>query len=127
MHKAVAAVERDGESVRHAVEKYGIPRSTLHDHVSVEVEYGAKPGRDPYLSSEQEKELVSFLTKCGRIGYPHTCAQTMALVQSIVTEKGIETTVSDGWWERFKHHHPNLTLRVAAPLSYARAKAADLT
>lgn len=87
MQKAVAAVECEGESLRCAAEKYG---STLHDHVSGKVEFGAKLGRDPYLSYEQKEELVSFLIKCARIGYPHTCAQIMALVQSIVTEKGIK-------------------------------------
>ena len=29
MQKAIAAVEQGGASIRHAAEKYGIPRSTL--------------------------------------------------------------------------------------------------
>jgi len=117
MQRAVAAVEKQGESLRHASEKYGVPRSTLHDHITGKVEHGSKPGQGSYLSSAEE-EIVSFLIKCGRIGYPHTCKQIMALVQAIVKAKGIETTISDGWWERFKRH-PNLTLRIAAPLSFA--------
>ena len=125
MQRAVTAVEKQGESLRHASEKYGIPRSTLHDHISGKVEHGSKPGRGSYLSPEEEEQLVSLLIKCARIGYPHTRKQVMALVQAIAKGKGIETTISDGWWERFKQRHSNITLRIAAPLSFARAMASD--
>jgi len=30
MQRAVAAVEKQGESLRHASEKYGVPRSSKH-------------------------------------------------------------------------------------------------
>ena len=33
--------------------------------------------------------------------------------------------VSHGWWDSFKRRHPKLTLRTAAPLSYARLMASD--
>ena len=71
MSEAVADVEK-GMSIRCASEKYNIPRSTLHDHVSGKVKFGAKPGRKPYLSIDEEEELVSFLVECAKIGYPHT-------------------------------------------------------
>ena len=125
MSKAVVAVEQGGDSIRRAADKYGVPRSTLHDHVSGKVEHGAKPGRDAYLSLEEEEELVSFLVKCARIGYPHTRKQVMALVQEIVSEKGVCTIISEGWWQRFKQRHQNITLGIAAPFSYARAMASD--
>ena len=125
MQKTIAAVEKHGDSLRCTSEKYGIPRSTLHDHTSGKIEHGAKPGRGAYLTSEEEEELVSFLIKCAGIGYPHTRKQIMALVQGITKAKGIETTISDGWWERFRQRHSEITLRVAAPLSFARAMASD--
>lgn len=40
-------------------------------------------------------------------------------------KKGINSTISEGWWERFKHHQPNLTLQMPAPLSYPKAMAMD--
>ena len=49
----------------------------------------------------------------------------MGLVQEIISGKGIQTVLSDGWWERFKKRHPSITLREAASLSYARAMASD--
>ena len=54
----------------------------------------------------------------------------MALVQRIIESKGIEAifisySISNGWWERFRKRHPNLTLKSAMPLTYARAMATD--
>ena len=49
----------------------------------------------------------------------------MSLIQEIVSKKGIDTVISEGWWERFEQRHPNISLRVAAPLSFARAMAPD--
>ena len=59
---------------------------------------------------KEEEEIVSFLIRCAKIGYPHTRHQIMGLVQEIVSGKGIQTMISDGWWERFKKRHPSITL-----------------
>ena len=74
---------------------------------------------------EEEEEVVSFLIRSAKIGYPHTRHQIMGIVQEIVASKGIQTVISDGWWERFKKHHPSI-MREAVSLSYARAMASDL-
>ena len=39
---------------------HGIPRSTLHDHVSGRVELHRKP----YLTPQEEVDLPQFLVKC---------------------------------------------------------------
>ena len=103
---------------------YGIPRSTLHDHVSGRVTH-SKPGPEPYLSLEEEEELANFLLKCARIGYPKTRQQVLALVQDIVSCRRPEVLVTNGWWERFTKRHPHVTLKSAVPLSYVRAMAQD--
>ena len=121
MQKAITAVEHEGVSLRRAAEMYGIPRSFLHDHVSGRIEHGALPGPSPYLTKGEEEELVAFLVRCAGIGYSHTRHQIMLIVQEMVEGKGIQACISDGWWERFRKRHPELTLRVAAPLSFARA------
>ena len=72
MQNAITAVEQNGISLCHASEMYGVPRTTLHDHVTGRVEHGVLPGPKPYLSKEQEEELVSFCVHCASIGYPHT-------------------------------------------------------
>ena len=66
-----------------------------------------------------------FLIKTAKIGFPHTKKQTLALVQQIVDSRGISTTLSNGWWERFCQRHHKVTLRSAVPFSLARAMASD--
>ncbi len=112
-------------SIRKASELYNVPKSSLHDRVTGKVKVNAKPGRDPYLTSGEEAELVNFIINCSKVGYGHTRKQILSLVQSIINDKGIEMTISSGWWERFKQCHPQLTLRVPAPISLSRAVGSD--
>ena len=125
LESAIVAVEAGGMSIRRAAELHGIPRSTLHDHVSGRIHLNAKPGPSPYLSLEEEEELVSFLVKCAKIGYPHTRQQILGIVQEIVNSRNSDVVVTNGWWERFRQRHPHITLRTAVPLSYVRAMAQD--
>ena len=124
LDQAIAAVHK-GTSIRRAADMFGVPRSTLHDHVSGKVEQFAKQGPKPYLNTEEEEELASFLVRCARIGYPHTRLQVLSIVQNIVNSKKLDVVITNGWWERFRQRHPYLTLRTAMPLSYARAMASD--
>ena len=124
MATAVEAVRR-GETIRRAAELYNVPRSTLSDKVLCKVPLKARSGPSSYLTPEEEEELTSFLIEMAKIGYGHTRKQIIALVQQIVESKGIETVVSSGWWERYIKRHPQIALRVAVPLSMARAMASD--
>ena len=60
-----------------------------------------------------------------KIGYALTRKQVIALVQRITDSKNISANISSGWWERYVRRHPQLTLRVAVPVSMARAMASD--
>ena len=120
----MAAVER-GTSLRKASIMYDVPRSTLYDRVSGRVAMDSRPGRRPYLTIEEEEELVSFLLKCAKIGYAHTRKEVLSLVRRIVESKGFDHVITDSWWRRFCERHPQLTLRAAMPLSQARAMATD--
>ena len=70
-----------GVSYRRAAAMYGIPTTTLFDHMTGRVEVGAHPGPKPYLSFEEEEELASFLEQTAEIGYPRTRSHVLALVQ----------------------------------------------
>ena len=124
MQKAMEAVEK-GDTIRMAAEKFSVPRSSLHDRVSGRVQHGKQPGKPPYLTLEEEEEVVKFLIKCANIGYPRTRAQALALVQQILDKKGIPQMVTFGWWQKFCQRHEVLTLRSAASLSVQRAIASD--
>ena len=56
---AVKAV-RDGHSHRSVAEEYGIPRSTLGDHIRGKMIPGAKSGNPKYLNDAEETELLIF-------------------------------------------------------------------
>ena len=124
MQKAAVAVE-DGMSLRKAAEMFQVPKSTLYDRVTGKVKFGARSGPDPYLTNEEEEELLNFLLKCSDIGYSHSRKQVISIVQQVVDGKRIQTVVSNGWWERFCQRHPQVTLRAPAPLSYSRAVSSD--
>ena len=46
-------------------------------------------------------------------------------MQRVLESRGIQRSVTNGWWESFRRRHPGLTLRTAVPLLLARAKATD--
>ena len=62
MEKLITAVEHEGIGLRQAVEMYAIPWSTLHDHVTGKIEHGALSGPRPYLTKDEEEELVRNAT-----------------------------------------------------------------
>ena len=59
LSKALKDIDK-GLSIRKVSDMYGIPRSTLHDHVSGKVAYGAKCGPDPIWILKKRKSLQVF-------------------------------------------------------------------
>ena len=57
--------------------------------------------------------------------YARTRSEVIALVQRICFGKGLDVSVTHGWWKGFCHRHPSIVLRTPAHLSIARAKATD--
>ena len=95
---AIAAVAK-GMTVRRAAEEFNVPRSTLHDRISGRVELGARSGPERYLGDQEEEQLVEFLVNCAKIGYACTRSQVMEIVQQCLMMRGLEITVTHGWWE----------------------------
>ncbi len=125
MTKAVEACRNGSCSLRKASDLYGVPKTTLYDHVSGRVRPDAASGPERYLSVKEEEELCNFLIGCSQIGYPRTRPQVLAIVQAYTVKKNIMKSVSNGWWQRFRQRHPNITLRSGIPLSLPRAMAMD--
>ena len=92
------------------------PPSMTRSVDSGRVTIGGRSGPTPYLSSEEEDELLSFLNGYSLIGHAHTKKQTVALVQRVVDSKGLNVKVGDGWWKSFTKSHGALTLCTAEPL-----------
>ena len=117
---AVNAVVEGGLSIRRAAEEYAVPKSTLGDHVQGRVLAGAVGGRQRYLSASEEKMLVDFILRSAEIGYPHGRKEIICMVQNVCDHKGLQVTVSHGWWERFCQRNKGFSLRVPSSLSTAR-------
>jgi hypothetical protein len=124
VQKAMRAVTVDKLSIRRAAEMYGIPKSTLSDHLHGKYKYsGGQGGR--LLTDKEEERLAAFLVGCASVGYAKSRKEVLNIVQQILYHRGSEAQVTKGWWDSFKSRHPHLKLRNAEPLSYARAVAND--
>ena len=126
MKQVIEAVVEHGMSVRSAAELYNVPKSTLGDRVSGRVLPGATSGPSSYLTSEEEREVVTFLCRTTAIGYGRCRKEVIAIVERILSSRGVERPVTSGWWNRFSKRQPELALRIPSTLSYARAGASDL-
>ena len=112
-------------SIRRAAEEYGIPRSTLHDKVSGKVALHAKSCSKRYLTEDEEAALVEFLSGCASVGYVKLRNEVISLATQIARLHNPAAEVTKGWWDSFRRRHPEVSLRQAEPLSYARAMAND--
>ena len=122
--QAVKAVT-EGHSQRRVAEEYGIPRSTLGDHIRGNVLPGARSGNPKYLSDTEEAELYRFLVRCAAVGYPRSRRDVIAIVQRVCDSKGKEVHVTHGWWESYCKRYPELRLRTVSSVTVSRARASD--
>lgn len=126
MREALDAVKQRGVSVSKASCMYGIPRSTLNDHLQGRVLPGAKAGAPTLLTIRQEEELVKFLVRCAELGIAKTKNEVINLASRILHTNGDQKSLTEGWWRRFiSRHHDALSLRIPAKLSHARLKASS--
>ena len=121
MEKAHEAVAAGKMCVQKAAEEYGVPKSTLHDRVSGKVALNARSSRKKLLTDEEEASLIEFLVGCASIGYAKSRSDVLAIAQQIARTRDPHVEVTKGWWDSFRKRHPEIMLRHAEPLSYARA------
>ena len=118
--KAYEAIVSGGMSLRKAAEEYGIPRSTLHAKVQGKVALHVKSGAKKHHTDEEESKLVEFIAGCASVGYAKSRKEVQAIAQQIAACRNPQVPLTKGWWDSFKGRHPEVTLRQAEPLSYAR-------
>ena len=123
MRGAMNAVKEGLMGVNRAALEFAVPRTTLKDRISGRVIHGTNTGPKPYLSMEEEKELVDFLLKSSKMGYGKTRSQVMKIVEATMKKKGMEhCRISAGWWAAFCKRWPILSLRKGDSFSIAREK-----
>ncbi len=73
---------------------YGMPRTTLSDHVHGTILPGATTGAPTLLSISEEQDLVEFLLRSAAIGYAKTKQEVLDIVSRIAAFK--EALLVDG-------------------------------
>lgn len=127
MVAAMDAVIKQGLSANRAADTHDVPRSTLKDRLSGCLIHGVNPGPKPYLTKDEESELADHLLKASSIGYGKTRRNVRCLVDSYQKQKGTlkETSVSNGWWEKFMKRNYQLSLRCCDSTAGVRMEAVN--
>ena len=64
----MADVKFNRLSLRKASKKYGVPKSTLNDHLTVKVPEGARWGKQPLFNAREETEMVQCAAEQAKMG-----------------------------------------------------------
>jgi len=81
-------------------------------------------GKKPYLTEEEEKELVSYVTNCAKMGYGKTRQDLMKVVKGYMNSKShkISTGSTNGW---FIKRWPELRLLKGDSFAVVREQASS--
>ncbi len=74
LERAAQAHKVDGESVRKAAAKYGVPNSTLLRFIKGNCATGQSGRIKPVFNAAQETELENYLIKCQEMAYGLTAS-----------------------------------------------------
>ena len=126
LERAMNVVTDEGMKLRVASRTFGIPVTSLRDHL-----YGKttsrKRGKSPTLKSDEEKKLVDYIFKMQELGHPLTPGELRLKValatQTRKTPWSATGVPGKGWLRRFKRRHPELATRRSQGLEVARARA----
>jgi hypothetical protein len=113
-----------GESLRSAARFFGIPPTSLWDHIYGR-SLGRKRGRQGILSAREEAELVEYILKMQDLGWPMTTGLLRLKVAQICQDRSNPFThgiPGQGWLRWFRRRHPELTLKSSQGLEVNKAK-----
>ena len=125
MQNAINSVKA-GSSLFTASKDHGIPYTTLYEKVKGIRSLDARPGPPTILSIDEENEIVSWIFKMSKMGFPISKDHLLDTVQMIVKSQKRETPFTNGrpskhWYSSFLRRHPGLSLRMGQNLTSARA------
>ena len=124
MAEAISAM-KGGLSSRQAAARYGIPRTTLQDHVSERVKSGARPGNGPLIPREIETILVKEVMAAAEKGFGIGPTQLRQRVGRLMKKLNIRSSgkpPGKKWLRGLRKRHPQLTLRKPQKLSANRTR-----
>ena len=122
LEAAVAAVKSGQLKPYRAALQFGVPSSTLHDHLTGKSKkrYG---GRPTVLSSSEEKEIVRICETLQQVGFPLTRDIVGAIIRDYLTDCGRPNPFRDSIPQN-DWRWPIITERKQEHLPKCRAKCA---
>lgn len=125
LEKAVETV-KNGGALRATAKQFKIPFATLQSRVSGKYPIDTKPGPDPYLGVQEEKDLVDWVIQMSRCGFPITKEQLFDAVQLVITKMEKKTPFHDGrpsktWYQSFLRRNKELSEKMSQNLTKRRA------
>ena len=129
LRTALEKVQAKELSLRAAAATYGIPRSTLSEHLRGvrSKRYG---GGSTLLTSEEEREIVVTCQVLAEMGFPLTKDYVEVVVRDYLQGQGRSTALGSSgipgrsWWEGFFSRWPTLVQRKPQHLARQRAQCA---
>ena len=126
LENALNSITNDGMSIREASKLYGIPSSSIRDHL-----YGIRTSRQkdirPVLTPHDEKKIVDYIFKMQDRGHPLTAAELCLKVATTTETRSTPWSArgvpGKGWLRRFWSRHPEISSRRSQGLEVARARA----
>jgi hypothetical protein len=101
-----------GESIRSAGRCFGIPPTSLRDHIYGR-SLGRKRSRQGVLNNKEEAELVDYILKMQDLGWPMIIGLIRLKVAQICQDRPNPFTngiLGQGWLRWFRRRHPELIL-----------------
>ena len=126
LENALNSITNDGMTIRQASKLYGIPTSSIRDHL-----YGRTTSRQkgmrPVLTPHEENKIIDYVFKMQDCGYPLTAAELRLKVatatQTRSTSWSARGVPGKRWLRRFRSRHPEISSRRSQGLEVARARA----
>jgi hypothetical protein len=120
---ALAAID-EGHKLARVAEHYGIPRTTLRDHMNGKIAK-RKKGPQGVLTKEEEEGLVTYMKEMVRWGHGLSPRELRLKVAEMTQQRETPFTndiPGESWLRLFKNRHPEFTLRNSEALEVGRAK-----
>ena len=124
LENALNSITDDGMTIRQASKLYGIPTTSIRDHL-----YGRTTSRQkgikPVLTPHEENKIVDYIFKMQDRGHPLTAAELRLKVAIATQTRSIPWSArgvpGKGWLRRFRSRHPEISSRRSHGLEVARA------
>jgi hypothetical protein len=125
LEQALDAITEHGMKVRIVARHFGIPTTSLKNHLYGRV-ISRERGSQLVLKREEEKKLVQYLFKMQDLGHPLTSGQLrLKVVLATQTRETLWSAAGvpgKSWLRSFKQRHPKISSRKSQGLEMGRAR-----